>query len=301
MGGWNETRMEGNVSNEPSGQPHQQQASTPDSQKPLKPQPIKCRCGSVSEAEWVPEYRKGSFKVGGFWREPSSDCFDCRDRNLQAELKRNEKFQQEEAVRKWCSVLGGVRAYETFTLKDFVPHTPPPSDFPISRSAYIYGPTGTGKTHLATAWARSLASNWSDVRVLKQTELIRSMRRAELDGDAAEQIAYYARKKLLVIDDVGTAKETEYAAQVLYELIDLRYMNGAGGLIITSNLSLDDLAKRLNDDRVPSRLAEMCHVIQLSGVDRRISKAPKHGLARKDILGGNAYQPEPEDFLGAEE
>ena len=75
---------------------------------------------------------------------------------------------------------------------------------------------------------------------------------------------------VLVIDDLGIGRDTEFAFQTLYEIVDGRYMAMKGGLIVTSNLSLDDLAAKLGDDRIPSRLASMCKVIRMTGADKRV-------------------------------
>jgi DNA replication protein DnaC len=64
--------------------------------------------------------------------------------------------------------------------------------------------------------------------------------------------------RILVLDDLGTAKYTEFLCSIIYEIIEDRYQNHPGGLIVTSNLSLCDLAETMGDDRVSSRLAELC-------------------------------------------
>ena len=73
----------------------------------------------------------------------------------------------------------------------------------------------------------------------------------------------------LVVDDLGSDKKTDWSFSTLYEIIDGRDMYERTGMIITSNLSLGDLAARLDDDRIISRINGMCKIIQLTGKDGR--------------------------------
>jgi hypothetical protein len=72
----------------------------------------------------------------------------------------------------------------------------------------------------------------------------------------------------LILDDIGTEKPSEWAQQNIFLIIDRRYET-LRQTIFTSNLSLDELSERLGD-RITSRIAEMCKVIELKGKDRRI-------------------------------
>ena len=64
--------------------------------------------------------------------------------------------------------------------------------------------------------------------------------------------------------------DTEYSMSIFYEILDGRLMQKQNGLIITSNLSLNELAVKMGDDRITSRIAGMCRVISLGGDDRRM-------------------------------
>jgi len=163
--------------------------------------------------------------------------------------------------------LGGVRAYREFTLERFGDGQAVAkcSDYPKA-NLYICGPTGCGKTHLATAIIRKC---YPDCMVVKPMEILRRMRACETAREEGDMLERYAGANLL-IDDLGVEKMTEYALQTIYEIIDKRWMAGAGGLIITSNLELDGLSHKLADDRIVSRIAGMCRVITLKGKDWRL-------------------------------
>ena len=173
-----------------------------------------------------------------------------------------------------AAALGGIRAFETYTLERFK-QTPANAaafkalaDFnPRKDNIFLAGTVGTGKTHLAVAGARA---NLPRVAFLRQAELSREVRGARDAEQEGEIIRGWASVPVLILDDLGAAKDTEFMVGLLYEIIDWRYMNRPGGLIVTSNRTLDQLAEKLGDDRIPSRLAQMCKVLKMTGKDHRI-------------------------------
>jgi len=170
------------------------------------------------------------------------------------------------------------RAQETFTLDAFVADASNQRALDAARkfelnpekcNLFLYGPVGVGKTHLATAVSRH-----HNPIITTGTDLFRELRAATLDGPDEESraISRCANISVLVIDDLGAGKFTDYAIGVLLEIIDRRWMDMRNGLVITGNLSLDDLAMKMGDDRLTSRLASMCrgNICELAGKDRRI-------------------------------
>lgn len=162
-----------------------------------------------------------------------------------------------------AAALGGARALEQFTFERFArtkandAALKASSAFTTLANLYLFGPTGCGKSHLAAAAARKYLDG-PGVVTLKAPKLAREVRAAQ-DADGEERvIRRYVVAPVLVLDDLGVAKDTEFSTTVLYELIDGRYSAEAGGLIVTSNLGLGALAEKLGDDRISSRLVEMC-------------------------------------------
>lgn len=87
--------------------------------------------------------------------------------------------------------------------------------------------------------------------------------------DEEEVMSRYSWCDLLVLDDLGAEKVTDWSRQLLYLLIDRRYRNQKQ-TIVTTNLTPDQLAETI-DARIVSRLAEMGVVIELTGSDKRVS------------------------------
>ena len=86
-----------------------------------------------------------------------------------------------------------------------------------------------------------------------------------------EVIERYSGVRYLVLDDIGAEKVTDWTLQSLSIIVNNRY-EYLKPTIFTSNYSLDQLAERLGDDRIPSRIFAMCYVHSMEGKDRRLGK-----------------------------
>jgi DNA replication protein DnaC len=192
----------------------------------------------------------------------------------------NRKEQERAALQRnrIVKALGGERALEftadAFTItpenaeafsiaSEFDPHTD---------NLFLFGGCGVGKTHLACMIARRALDAGIDALYVQPGRFLRRIRGKSGDEEQVE-IDRLARMPVLVIDDLGIEKDTEYATQILYEVINDRNMAYRNGLIVTSNLSIRDLAKKFGEDRLPSRLAGMCRIQKISGEDWRLRKS----------------------------
>lgn len=94
--------------------------------------------------------------------------------------------------------------------------------------------------------------------------------------DKNEYLNELDRFKLLIIDDFGMERQTEYALEQVYSVIDNRYKNGQP-LIITTNLSLKELKNPIDTahTRIYSRIIKMCQPIRFAGDDIRKELADK--------------------------
>lgn len=153
-----------------------------------------------------------------------------------------------------------------------------------AQGLYLTGPVGTGKTHAAwtAAWQWCAVTGVvptagrdepgslrvpPNVVFTRTTDLLDDMRPGDDGGKQRIRDCQYA--ELLVLDDIGAEKASEWTREKLYALIDHRYANCLP-LIVTSNLDLGDLADQTGD-RVASRLAGMSAVVTMDGYDRRFA------------------------------
>jgi len=147
---------------------------------------------------------------------------------------------------------------------------------PERRPAFITGPPGIGKTHLAVAYLREdlLAHGEEHCRFIRTVDLLKAIRDSfdDRSGDSEKRLLDYygARVPFLVLDDLGAEKVSDFVLQTLYDLLDRRYGECLETLI-TSNLTLEELAVHYlgHGDRLASRIAGMGPTLILRGKDRR--------------------------------
>ncbi|MBT9154925.1 MAG: DNA replication protein DnaC [Firmicutes bacterium] len=129
------------------------------------------------------------------------------------------------------------------------------------------GPVGTGKSFLAGCVANALLAKGTSVGVTSLPQILYLMRDFS-KKDVLEKLQGY---ELLVIDDLGTERETSYAAEQVFQVIDAR-LRTRKPLLVTTNLGLE-VMREANDSihaRVYDRVLEMCPVhVVLMGRSRR--------------------------------
>lgn len=129
---------------------------------------------------------------------------------------------------------------------------------------------GTGKSTLAIQILKNFIWRGFEGVFITAPALLLELRSCFDSGESEqEKINYYSKVDLLILDDLGTEKLTEYAEMVLYVIIDKRY-SYLKKTIITSNFNLKELSEKLNN-RIASRLASGI-VYKLDAKDYRLNK-----------------------------
>ena len=90
---------------------------------------------------------------------------------------------------------------------------------------------------------------------------------------------------LLVVDDFGTERATDFALETVYAVVDERYKSKRP-LIVTTNLSLDELRRpqSIAQQRIYERVLEMCTPIAFRGESRRQAIAKRRNDFVKELL-----------------
>ncbi|HEY9473122.1 MAG TPA: ATP-binding protein [Mycobacteriales bacterium] len=134
-------------------------------------------------------------------------------------------------------------------------------------SLLLLGPTGVGKTHQAYGALRAaLHGNPTTWKATTTADMLAELR--PRTGEDTEAVMRQHRSVwLLLIDDFGVAKNSEWVEEVIYRVINGRYEQ-MRPTVFTTNLAIPQL-RDLIGDRIASRLAEICTRVVLEGVDRR--------------------------------
>jgi DNA replication protein DnaC len=140
--------------------------------------------------------------------------------------------------------------------------------FSDSRNCLLMiGGTGTGKTHLAAAIANVLVDRGIPTRFATFGAHLENIRK---EFDVSGQKKYLDEIKgvpMLVLDDIGREKVTDWTRSVLFDIVNYRYEHLLP-MILTSNLQGAELANYCGD-AVWSRLYEMCDTLEMNGEDYR--------------------------------
>lgn len=151
------------------------------------------------------------------------------------------------------------------------------------RGLYLCGDVGSGKTHLAAGMARTLIVK-HHVPTLFHTapELLDRLRPSSSVGEASDRDAWAdwaMNAELLVLDDLGVEKPTEWALERLFVLVNHRYRRSLP-TIYTSNLGPKDLATHLGD-RTASRIVETSVFEMMKGPDFRVEARRRESAERR--------------------
>lgn len=133
---------------------------------------------------------------------------------------------------------------------------------------YIYGNVGVGKTFYASCIANDIAKVYgSTVKALSITTALNELYST---SDKAGYISDLASYDLLILDDFGTERRTDYTTEQIFSIIDERYKTQKP-LIVTSNseyASLKD-ADDIHQQRINDRIRDMCIPIEYKGTSKR--------------------------------
>lgn len=150
----------------------------------------------------------------------------------------------------------------------------------------FWGTVGTGKSYTAACIANYLLEANTSVVM---TSFVRILQ--EMQGFDREREETFTNKlnsvKLLIIDDLGAERSTDYALEKVYGIIDNRY-RAKKPLILTTNLTLRQMqeATDIRYARIYDRIFEMCYPMEFSGVSWRKREAAQRYEETRKILEG---------------
>jgi DNA replication protein DnaC len=164
-----------------------------------------------------------------------------------------------------------------------IEHIPFP-EIDIVKGTYLCGKVGSGKTiraiflmlaDLRNGYVKGSNLGSYEAIFISVPELLFEFKRLYSNHNETEDglteddlVKKYSNIGLLVLDDFGVEKTTDWSFQLLYLIINRRY-EYMKKTIFTSNFTLEQLAEKLGDDRLPSRIQQMCEIILFNNKDYR--------------------------------
>ncbi len=147
----------------------------------------------------------------------------------------------------------------------------------------FYGQPGTGKSFTAACIANALLEQ--NVSVI-MTSFVKILQDIQGNADEVEYIRVLNGCDLLIIDDLGAERNTDYALEKVYNIIDGRVRTNKP-MILTTNLSFQEMMT--NSDiryrRIYDRIFEHCVPVEIPGTSFRIMKAAEREKMMGDYFG----------------
>ena len=189
-----------------------------------------------------------------------------QSRHTEAVRSLKEQCFSERAMQEWNFQRDHEDSKNTETARFYVKHWEKMKRDNIG--LLFWGAVGTGKSFLAGCIANALLEQEIPVRMTNFAEVLNNL--SSNFSEKNEYIKSLCRFPLLILDDFGMERGTEYGLEQIYAVIDGRYRSGKP-LIVTTNLTLNELnnPRDTAHARIYDRLKEMCVPLNFSGESRR--------------------------------
>lgn len=207
----------------------------------------------------------------------SCNCDRERDAREKEEKRKSEierlKTSCFNSLIQWAYTFENYQGEETQSLiiaKNFV------KDYEQMKKENVgllfYGSVGSGKTYLACSIANALIEQYQiGVKIRNFAQIINELQKGGFDLDKNAYIESLVNTSVLILDDLGIERDTSYAKEQVYNIVNNRYLKHKP-TIFTTNLSYDTIfncKESVEYQRIYSRIIEMCIPVMVVGEDFR--------------------------------
>lgn len=205
---------------------------------------VACDC---KKAEWEKETQaREKEEALAKYDRLKAQCFKGKERDFTFDVDDNSDCELSIKLKKWADSF-----------------TPSCGDWLL-----LYGGCGRGKSFYAAALCNTVLCKGYSAKFTSISEIERQLWECEVKQSVYDEVS---RVALLVLDDFGAERNSEYMQEVVFNIIDSRSRAGKA-TVITTNLSPAEIINppSLNIQRVMSRICENLIPIEISHSDRRI-------------------------------
>lgn len=237
-------------------------------------------CGCKSDFVSKPEAKKEPVDWEAEWRKREER--EEQERKERIEKRRDRAFS-DSRLKQWTFENDdNANPYITSVAKKYAENFLTMMD--RHKGLLLFGGVGTGKSYIAACIVNDLVE-YHTCKFTNFSRLANELMAQEFN-ERQNFIDGLNTYDLLVIDDFGAERGTEFMNEIVFNVIDTRQTSGKP-LIITTNLTGDNLKHPtdLTAERIYSRLFEMCIPIEVKGTDRRKLKLRDENADLKELLG----------------
>lgn len=157
--------------------------------------------------------------------------------------------------------------------------------FQKNQGLIFYGPVGTGKSYTAACIANRLMDRMTSVIMTSTVKIIQTMSQFTRREELQEYTKILQSPRLLILDDLGAERGTDFAIEQVYNVVDSRSRSGQP-MIVTTNVPLSDMTHTpdIRYKRIYDRILATCYPVEISGRSFRMMLAEKRFDEMKEIL-----------------
>lgn len=238
--------------------------------------------------------RQASVELGGTLFHPCCIC-QCQSEARELELAKEKQLQEQQRIARLKANGLQDASLRQFTFANdtginpemqkahsYVEHWPEMKA--TATGLLLWGNVGTGKSFFAGCIANALLDQGVPVLMTNFSRILSALT-GMFSDDRNKYIDSLNHYSLLIIDDLGMERGTEYALEQVFNVIDARLRSNLP-LIVTTNLTLDELKHPadLAHERIYSRVLERCIPLKINNQNIRQMKAQENFTRTKQLL-----------------